>query len=393
MATVDSSPTTANRRLDKRFPSIPYMEKAAARRMPKFIHDYMVGGIGLEHGVKNNREALNAVKLMPRYLSEAQTPDITAKILDYTFDAPFGVAPLGLSGLMWPNLESILATSARQHNLPYILSTYACVSLERIKPIAQAHGWFQYYPSNDPNVEQDLLDRSKEAGYKTLVLTVDIPVETRRDRDIHNGLSVPPRFDLRTLWQMMTRPAWALGMLQAGVPHFETLTTYSKPGARPIQGSLDFIYTTMKGHITAERFQTIRANWDGDLIVKGVLDVEEAKTYSALGADGIVVSNHGGRQFDAAPTSVEMLPKIRQALGPDALIMADGGIRNGVDIARMLALGANFVLLGRPFVYAVAAIGKQGGDHAMSILKAELLGAMSQMGCPTLDELPSFLVQ
>ena len=379
--------------LDKQFPSVAYMEKAAAKRMPKFVHDYMVGGIGVEACVRRNRDALNAVRLMPRYLSDAQTPDIRTAILGYEFDAPFGVAPLGLSGLMWPNLEIILATAARQHNIPYTLSTYACVSLERIKPVAQEHGWFQYYPSNNPAVEQDLIERCKAAGYQTLVLTVDIPVETRRDRDIRNGLSVPPRFDLRTLWQMVTRPAWALGMLRVGVPQFETLTTYSKPGVRPIQGSLDFIDSTMKGHITAERFKTIRAAWDGDLLVKGVLDVGEAQAYMALGADGIVVSNHGGRQFDAAPSSAEMLPKIRAALGPDALILADGGIRNGLDIARMLALGANFVLLGRPFVYAVAGIGRKGGAHVMHILKEEFKGAMAQMGCPTIDQLPEFLLR
>ncbi len=379
--------------LNKNFPSVADMEVVAARRMPKFVHDYLAGGIGKGACVQRNMASLNETLLMPRYLSEAQEPDIRTSILGYDFDAPFGVAPLGLSGLMWPDLEKILAGAARSHNIPYTLSTYACVSLERIKPVAQEHGWFQYYPSNNPEVEQDLIVRCKEAGYKTLVLTVDIPIDTRRDHDIKNGLSVPPSFDLRTLWQMMVKPAWALGMLRVGVPHFETLTTYGEPGKRPIQGSLDFIYKTMKGHITAERFETIRTAWDGDLLVKGILDVEEAKAYMGMGADGIVVSNHGGRQFDAAPAATQVLPQIRAALGDEALIIADGGIRNGLDIARMLALGASFVLMGRPFVYAVAAIGKKGGAHVMHILKEELKGAMAQMGCPTVADLPSFLLK
>ncbi len=378
--------------LDKRFPSIAMMEQAAAKRMPKFVHDYMVGGIGVEACIQRNRDTLNEILLMPRYLSDAQKPDIRAKLLNYEFDAPFGVAPMGLSGLMWPDLERILASIARSHNLPYVLSTYACVSLERLKPVAGEHGWFQYYPSDTPDIEQDILDRCRETDYQTLVLTVDIPVETRRERDLRNGLSVPPRFDLRTLWQMITRPSWSLQMLAVGVPEFETLKPYY-PGKGTLRDSVEFISTSMKGHITAERFKSIRDRWAGDILVKGVLDVEEAKAYIALGADGIIVSNHGGRQFDAAPSAVTALPKIRAALGPDIPIMADSGIRNGLDIARMLALGADFVFLGRPFVYAVAAAGKKGADHAMYILKEELKGAMAQMGCPTVAELPEFLIE
>ena len=294
--------------IDKKFPSIAAMEKAAARRMPKFVHDYLVGGIGAEVGVKRNRTTLNETRLIPRYLSEAQHPVIEISLLGQTFDAPFGVAPLGLSGLMWPRLEYHLATAARQHNIPYTLSTYACASLEQIKPVARDCAWFQYYPSDTPEIEQDLLDRSKAAGYKTLVLTVDIPVETRRERDMQNGLSVPPSFDLRTLWQMVTRPAWSIPMAFAGVPQFETLKPYYPPG-RPIHTSAQFISKHMKGHITAERFKAIRAYWEGDLIVKGVLSPAEACAYIDLGADGISVSNHGGRQLDAAPSPVDVLPR------------------------------------------------------------------------------------
>ncbi len=378
--------------IEKQFPSIAYMERAAARRMPKFVHDYLEGGIGTERCVTRNKAALNDVLLMPRYIADAQRPRLHTSVLGQQFDAPFGVAPLGLAGLLWPDAERLLAAAARQHNLPFILSTYACASLERIKPVAGPSGWFQYYPSDNPTIEQDLLDRCKVAGYKTLVLTVDIPVETRRDRDIRNGVSVPPRFDLRTLWQIMTHPTWALNMLRAGVPQFESLTPYYSEGSgSAIKASVDFIHNSMKGHITAKRFAAIRAAWDGDLLVKGVLAADEAAAYVGLGADGVMVSNHGGRQFDAAPTPVDVLPAMRAALGPDALIFADGGVRNGLDIARMLALGANFVLLGRPFMYALAAIGRKGPAHAMHILKAELHMTMAQMGCVSVDQLPSFL--
>lgn len=327
-----------------------------------------------------------------RYLSEAQQPEISTRLLHYHFDAPFGVAPMGLSSLIWPDLERILAAAARAHNIPYVLSTYACISLERLKPIAGDNGWFQYYPSNDPAVEADLLGRCKAAGYQTLVLTVDIPYEIRREREIRHGLSVPPRLDFHTLRHMLVRPRWALQMLRTGIPEFETLKPYY-PAGRSIAASVQFIAKSMKGHITAERFKSIRAAWGGDILVKGILDADEATHYMALGADGIIVSNHGGRQFDAAPTPVAVLPKIRAALGNDVPILADGGIRTGLDIARMLALGANFVFLGRPFAYAVAAMGRQGGDHVIKVLEAELRSAMAQMGCPTLDQLPNFLLK
>jgi L-lactate dehydrogenase (cytochrome) len=197
---------------------------------------------------------------------------------------------------------------------------------------------------------------------------------------------------------MVTHPNWALRMLFAGVPQFETVRPYYAEGSsrnvgRSIKASTLFSQTHMGGHITASRFAHIRKLWQGKLLVKGVLSPEESRTYLDLGADGLVVSNHGGRQLDAAPSAVTVLPCIREAVGPDVTILADGGIRSGLDIARMLALGADFVLMGRPFLYAVAALDKQGGDHVMKILKEELKATMGQIGCATLRELPTFLYQ
>lgn len=376
---------------DKRYPSVPEMETAAKRRMPPFIHDYMMGGIGIENCVARNRSALNEVLFMPRYLPDAGKPKIDCQLFGRNYDAPFGVAPLGLSGLMWPNLEKILATAAKVHNIPYVLSTFACISPEKIRPYTGDNGWFQYYPPSDPDIETDLLGRCQKAGYETLVVTVDIPVENRRARDMRNGLSVPPSFDLRTLGQMITHPHWSLRMLRAGIPEFEVVKPYYEPGLNAIAASVRFISEKMKGHITAQRFQRIRDGWPGTILVKGILAPDEATAYIELGANGIVVSNHGGRQLDAAPSPVQVLPQIRAAVGPHVPVLADGGIRSGLDIARMLALGADFVLIGRPFVYAAAALDKQGGDHVMHVLKTELKLAMGQMGCRSLDELPTFL--
>jgi len=383
--------------VDKRYPCVADMEKTARRRIPGFMLDYVINGLGGGVSVQKNRDSLNEVELMPRYLSEASNPDISCTLFGRAYDAPFGVAPIGLSGLVWANSERILARAAKAHNIPYTLSTVATVALEEARQLAGENGWFQLYSPRDPEVMKDLLKRCREANYETLLVTVDVPYPTRREHDIRNGLAVPPNFDLKTLWQMVSHPNWSLRMLAAGVPEFANLKPYLADGqtqnvGKSIRASTKFISGRLGGHVTAERFAKIRDQWPGKLLAKGVLDPTEAKAYLDLGADGLVVSNHGGRQLDAAPSAVAMLPAIRAAVGAETPLIVDGGIRSGLDIARMLALGADFVLMGRPFLFAVAALDRQGGEHAMKILKAELEGAMGQIGCPTLKELPNFLV-
>jgi L-lactate dehydrogenase (cytochrome) len=381
---------------DKQYPCVADMEAAAYRRIPKFMRDFVFCGLGGGVSLQKNRDALNAVELMPRYLVDASKPEIGCQLLGHTYDAPFGVAPVGLSGLVWAHSERILAAAAQSHHIPYCLSTSATVSLEEIRQIAGENAWFQLYAPKEIDVLKDLLGRCQRIGYETLVLTVDVPYETRREHDIRNGLSVPPNFDLKTLWQMVTHPAWALRMWRAGVPEFVNVKPYfansqSNHIGRSIMASTHFIRQRLGGHISGQRFEQIRALWPGKLLVKGVMEPEEAKSYLALGADGLVVSNHGGRQLDAAPATATVLPAIRVAVGPGVPLLVDSGVRSGLDIARMLALGADFVLMGRPFLYAVAALDRQGGDHVMKVLKAELRCTMGQIGCSTLQALPSFL--
>jgi L-lactate dehydrogenase (cytochrome) len=376
--------------ISKRFPSIPYMKKAARWRIPGFAWEYMTGGIGVEENVRRNVDDLQKVMFMPRYLSDAATPDISTRIFCQEFSAPFGVAPVGLAGLQWPGIEPPIARAARAQNIVHVLSTHATTSLEKMKVHSGPNGWFQLYPPNDAKMETDIIERAKRAGYEVLVVTVDIPAVTRRDRDIRNGLSVPPQLGLRTAVHAAMRPHWLLRLAKHGIPHFENLEPYSPPGLSVTEfGS--FLGKILAGQITPERFKRIRDQWPGKVIVKGVLDPDEAAEYLSLGADGIVVSNHGGRQLDAAPSSVSMLPIIRERVGKDALVMADGGIRSGLDIARMIALGADYVLLGRPFVFASAAIGDDGPAHLIDVLKQELAGSMAQMGCSKLSDLHNFL--
>ncbi|WEZ85886.1 alpha-hydroxy acid oxidase (plasmid) [Rhizobium sp. 32-5/1] len=376
--------------LHRRFPCITDMEASAARRMPGFVHDYLVGGLGRESSVRRNMASFDTIELMPRYLSDAPSPDLSVTLFGKRFEAPFGVAPLGLAGLLWPGCEVPLAQAAKAHNIPHVLSTFANRSMETIGPEVGDNGWFQFYPPNDPVMELDMLERARCAGYQTLVLTVDVPAPTRRERDIRNGMSVPPILDARTLLQIATHPRWARHVLRHGIPDFENLSPYFPKGVS-LKESAAFVGRVMTGHLSTERVRRLRDAWNGKMLIKGVLDATEAEAYIALGTNGLIVSNHGGRQLDAAPTAVSVLPGIRSKLGPSVPILADGGIRSGLDIARMLALGADAVLLGRPFIFASAAIGVEGGDHLMTILKAELSGAMAQLGCRTVAELPSFL--
>lgn len=383
--------------INKRYPCVADLEERALNRLPKFVREYVAKGLGTGTSVRKNRDALNDVELMPRYLAEADQPDMKCELWGRTYDAPFGVAPVGLSGLVWANAEEILAEAAREHRIPYALSTVANVTLEETRRLAGDMAWFQLYTPKDIEMRDDILRRCERTGYDTMLVTVDVPFQTRREHDIRNGLSVPPQFDLKTVWQMVTHPSWAIRMYKAGVPEFLNITHYQKESSARnkvsrIESTARFIAERMGLHITREVFGQIRERWKGKLLAKGVLDPQDAVEYIDLGADGIVISNHGGRQLDAAPGVACLVPQMRAAVGPDATLLVDGGVRSGLDIARMLALGANFVMMGRPFLYAVAALDRLGGDHVMNILKAELQSTMGQLGCATLGDLPNHLI-
>lgn len=373
-------------RLDRRFPDAAAMEAVALRRLPGFLRDYLDGGIGPEDGVARNLADLRAVRLMPRYLVADAAPDTRVDVAGVVWSAPFAVAPLGLGGLIWPGCEPVIARAAAGAGIGHALSTYATSALEAIAPIAGPGGWFQLYPPSDPGMEADLIARARAAKYPGLMVTIDIPGPTRRRRDMRSGLVVPPRIGPRMLAQIAVRPRWALGMARRGVPVFETLARYC-PGDGGLDAAAEFLGRMMTGHITPDRLARIRAAWPGKLIVKGVLSVADAVLALSLGADGIVVSNHGGRQLDAAPTAPQVLPAIRDRLGEGALVLADGGVRSGLDVARMLALGADAVLVGRPFLHAVAALGQQGPLHLIDVLRAELETTMVQLGCSRLADL------
>jgi len=378
------------RTVEERFASITMMEGAARRRIPRFIHDYMVGGIGREVAVARGRDTLDAVQLMPRYLEGGSIPDLSTMLLGQQLGAPFGAAPVGLAGLIWPEAEHHIASAAVAQGLPVGLSSYATATIEEIGAVAGRLMWFQLYPLRDESIEQDLLARFAAIGGEVLIITVDIPGRTRRERDIANGLSVPPRPGLRVFAQCAARPAWSLATLRAGVPHFRTLARYRSEAGDSLAG---LSYDDLAAPLSPARLRRYRDLWKGRLVIKGILSPRDAEIAADCGADGIVVSNHGGRQLDAAPSALDMLPEIRRAIGTRIAVLADGGARSGLDITRMLAKGADFVLLGRVMALAVAAMGREGPAHALHVLTDELRCTLVQLGCSDHRQLPEFLYE
>jgi len=388
---MNNKSETLHLQLDSRFPCISDLEKAARKRMPKFAFDYLQGGIGRETALHRNRIDLDAIRLRPHHITQCFEPQLQTRLFDQTYSAPFGIAPLGLSGLIWPNAATLLARTSKKANIPFILSTVATTSLETIAREAPQTSWFQLYIPNDQTINKSLIERAKASGYQTLVVTVDVPALGRRDRDIRNGLAVPPKISLTNIIQAAMCPSWSLQTLANGMPEFENLKQYVPPKT-DLRSSASYISALSRGHVSPERLQQVRDMWPGNLLVKGILNEQDAKTAKDIGCDGIIVSNHGGRQLDSVPSTAQTVSQIRQSVGKTYPVLVDSGVRNGLDIARMLASGADFVFLGRGFAYGVAALGQKGADHVHHILSQELKNTMSQLGCPTPDLLPRTLI-
>jgi len=378
-----------NKDLDQALPCVDDMEKAAKRRIPHFAFEYLYGGIGREAALERNRAMLDAVTFAPRYLVDepGTDPDLSVNVLGQQYALPFGISPIGLSGLVWPQAAEILAKTAKENAIPMGLSTFATSKLE---DIANENIWFQLYIPNDPDIYENLIHRAETSGVETLIITLDIPTRTRRDRDLRAGLSVPPKLTTRTLVDILTHPQWALATLYHGKPAFKTLQPYI-PARANLEMTANFLADMIEGPVTRDILARVRERWKGKLVVKGVLSIEDAAICKSTGADAIWVSNHGGRQLDAARSPVEVLPDIRRAVGKGLPIFADSGPRTGLDIMRMLAMGADFVFLGRAFMYGLAAIGHEGPAHVIAVLREELRSSLVQIGCAKLNDLPSFI--
>jgi isopentenyl diphosphate isomerase/L-lactate dehydrogenase-like FMN-dependent dehydrogenase len=370
--------------------SVADLKKRARRRIPRFAFDYLEGGCNQEIALARNRSALDAIVMEPRYLEDCAPPDLSVALFGRRYDAPIGVAPVGLGGLLWPRVAEHLAEAAGRANIPFCLSTVATTSIERAAELAGECLWFQLYTPTDPLIRDDLLDRAAAVGCRVLLVTIDVPGAAWRPRDLRNGLAVPPRFDLRTLLQIAARPAWAMAMLRAGMPQFDSIRPYVPKGAGMTSGSV-FTRATFTGGLNREALARIRDRWQGALVLKGVETVRDAELALQLGTEGIVVSNHGGRQLDASRSPVEVLPQICAAVGDRMTVLADSGVESGADVGRMLAKGAVGVLAGRAFIYGVGALGRAGAEHTIDLLREELARFMGQLRCARPEELARYL--
>lgn len=365
--------------LMKSYPMIDDLIPVARRRVPLYAFDYLEHGAGRERLVLKNRAAFDAVRITPRYLRTLDGLDPSAELFGRRYDLPIAIAPVGMGSLIWPGAEAINAEAAARNNIPMTLSTVACASMEDMAEATGGLLWYQLYSPKDETIRWDLLKRAQAAGIVVLILTVDVPVPPRRERTIRSGLSVVPRITLGNVMRAAVHPTWSIETLRQGIPQFRNMAPYIADGAS-FQEAATFVRGQFGRAIGLEEVRTIRDRWPGKLIVKGILHPEDAAAAVDIGVDGILVSNHGGRGSDASPPSIEALPGIVNEVGGRAAVLLDSGVRSGLDVLRACSLGADFILLGRPFFYGIAALGNQGADHVVRILRDELIHAMRQHG-------------
>ena len=374
------------------YPSIEHLRERARQRLPRFAFEYLEGGCFSNLNLQRNTDEIREVRLRPWYLRDYPGSNLKTEIFGQTYDAPFGVSPIGLQGLMWPKATEILAKAAHQHNLPFILSTVATASIETVAELTEGRAWFQLYHPAEDELRDKLLDRAAEAGFPVLVILADTPTFAYRPKEIKNGLSIPPRMSLRNVIQMMMHPTWSFSQLGAGAPEFKTMKPYLPKGLSMKHLGL-FMNRTFSGRLNPDKIRALRDRWKGKLVVKGVVTEEDAETALSLGADGFIVSNHGGRQLDAGQSTIEPLTHLAKKFGGRTTVMMDSGIRSGPDVACAMARGAQFTFMGRSFMYGVSALGQGGGDHTMIMLKRQLQQVMEQVGCERVTDLPKHLVE
>lgn len=379
--------------INTKYPSIEHLRKKAYKRMPRFAYEYLTEGCNDDLNVSKNTSEIREVELMPTYLTDYKQSSLTKTLFGQEYSVPFGVSAVGLQSLMWPRTGEILAKAAAEHNIPFMLSTVTTLSIEEAAEITDSRFWFQLYYPAEQKIREDILKRAYDSGCRVLVLLCDVPTFGYRPKDIYNGLGMPPKMMMRNIVDIFRRPAWAVEtLLNGGMPRFKTLEKYM-PGGMDLRQLGAFMDATFDGKLTIERIKDIQDKWPGKIVIKGIASVEDAQMAIDLGIDGIIVSNHGGRQLDAGPSAIKTLAPIVKACKGKITIMMDSGVRTGPDIARVLAMGAEFVLTGRPFMFGTGALGKAGGHQAAAILKREFQQVMEQLNCEKVEDLPQFLIK
>lgn len=372
--------------------NIEDLRKLAKKRLPKIAYDFIEGGTDDEVGLVTNESAFRKARLVPRYLVDVSVRDQSTTLFGRTYSSPIGIAPTGLAGLFRHGADLMLAESARDANVPFIMSGAATGSIEDLGRIAPDHGWYQLYSAKDQAISEDMIKRAADAGLRTLVFTVDVPEGSNRERNTRNGFGRPLRLSLRSKIDALMHPAWMMQWLRHGTPFFDNWAKYAGPGADADKVS-DFVAYNNRAPMTWKHVERYRELWKGNFVLKGIMHPDDAMRAHAMGVDGVMVSNHGARQLDNAPSPLEVLPAIRDAVGDKMTVMFDGGIRRGIDALIALCTGAKFVFVGRPTLYGVTAGGKPGADAALGIFRREIDISMAQLGVTKIADLgPQFLM-
>lgn len=369
------------------------LRRLARRRLPRIAFDFIEGGVEDERCLEANQASFARQRLLPRYLVDVSGCDQAAALFGHSYASPFGIAPTGLAALFRPGADLMLAEAATAANIPFIMSGASTASIEAAARVAPAHTWYQLYAARDKAISEDLIRRARDAGLSALVLTVDVPVSSKRERNLRNGFELPLRLKWSKSLEALTHPLWIARYLRHGMPRFENWAPYAEPGA-DAKAIAALVARQIPCSVTWRDLETFRRLWPRHLVVKGILHPDDAVRAAEIGVDGIVVSNHGGRQLDQAPAPLEVLPAICAAAGDKLTVMLDSGVRRGADILTALCLGARFVFVGRATLYGAAAGGLPGVRKAIGILRREIDLVMGQIGCPRLEALgPGFLLQ
>ena len=359
--------------------------RLSKKRLPKLVFDFIDGASGDDKLAEINSKALDQIRLEPKVFRNVENRKLSKKIFDFHFDYPFGFAPMGMTNLSWPEADKMIAKESAYNNIPTCVSMASSTTLEDMFTFSEGHSWMQIYIFQSEEFIMELLKRAESIGYKVLILTVDVPILSRRARDDRNGFGYPFKIGPKQFLDFALHPQWSLTTLFKGAPQPMNYVT-SKSGDQI------FRRKESRGATDWNTLKRVREAWKGKLIIKGVMNSEDALKIKEAGADAIQVSNHGGRQLDSATASINALPLIRKALGDDFPILFDSGIRSGSDILRALALGADFVMFGRPLMYAIGADGAKGLRRIINLIKEELSTNLGLVGLTDINEVDKKII-
>jgi len=381
--------------LHRRYPSVHYLRHRARTHIPHFAFEYSDGGSGQDDaGIKRNWAALDAVELVPRYGVMPTLPPCDVELFGCRYSAPIGVAPMGGPAIIWPGGDRHLAAAAQRARIPYMLSTAGSATIEEIARIAPDVFWFQLYrlANNEHALGLDLVRRAEAAGCRTLVLTLDVPVRTTRPREVATGIAGSFDINFGVLAQIARAPGWTMALWKYGTPRFANLRSYVGERAS-LAEVIAFAQRELRGAFTWDEVQKYRDRWKGTFIVKGIMHPHDAEKAVSLGADGLIVSNHGGRQVDALPAPIDVLPAIVGEVGKRATVMMDSGVRSGSDVVRACALGAAVAFAGKAFLWGLGALGPEGPGHVADLLIEETQAVLGQLGARTLPEVRTVTIR